>query len=78
MPSRGGEGGIRIAWDPTIEKPDDASFDVDYYLFRTRKNAQTVATKTSQKQAGWQIRGKQLGVISGERNFMIQRQISDA
>jgi hypothetical protein len=39
---------------------------------------QTVATKTSQKQAGWQIRGKQLGVISGERNFMIQRQISDA
>jgi hypothetical protein len=39
---------------------------------------QTVATKTSQKQAGWQIRGKQLEVISGERNFMIQRQISDA
>jgi hypothetical protein len=39
---------------------------------------QTVATKTSQKQAGWQIRGKQLGVISGERNFRIQQQISDA
>jgi hypothetical protein len=47
-------------------------------LVRTGKNAQTVATKTSQKHAGWQIRGKQLGVISGERNFMIQRQISDA
>jgi hypothetical protein len=39
---------------------------------------QTVATKTSQKHAGWQIRGKQLGVISGERNFRIQQQISDA
>jgi hypothetical protein len=39
---------------------------------------QTVATKTSQKHAGWQIRGKQLGVISGERNLRIQQQISDA
>ena len=39
---------------------------------------QIVAAKTSQKQAGWQIRGKQLGEISGERNIRIQQQISDA